>query len=341
MYKPLLKSNKVDSNIKLSTAMKVISSRHLKRLKYEEPRRELYPPRNNLLVRFLSAVTLDWDTLDMERAATSLGMFNLNSSKGVTLTNVFHRDPVVEVIITDSDITLDKGTPVVEVIHYPFAGIIPATPNGRPFDYPEGVAIYKLNLHPLLRLYKAYLKSLIKDNKSKDIRYFIFKEITLPLLNQIVNHSILNIYMGYINKTKVVYSEIAQFDNIIYIPYMFTFNIELKHTLRLFKTKIDTIEQLFNYFNLPTSSGIEAAQIPDLGMYPRFQWVTLYSLADKLEFLTIYNSKHPIPGFNLDLMIMKITAKRINASIRSYVSRIHNFPVKLILDKISKIKQME
>ena len=333
MFTPLLRSDNfrqipVKNNMS-DSIMKVTMNRHKQRLAKELHKRELYPPRNNLMVKLLSAVSSDWDEVDMFRHMRAF-KFTTPVDKGRVHKNVFHRENVSEILIADKEGDTGRDAPIIDIVYYPFAGMVPPLPNGRPFLYPDGVVIYNININMLLKTYKLYLKGVEGNKEVKDIRFFIFKFVTQPLLTRLVDASMLNEYMAYILEKEPIYVE-ANIVEMYHTPYIYKFSMFLSKMRKPYYNSVVTVEDMLNKNYLPFAGGAEVARIPPIANIPRYHWILLFSMLDKIEYLTFCNKNKRLSNFELDLMMVKINAKRIKTTLRQFI------PVEIINHVLPKI----
>jgi len=334
MFTPLLRFTDYKVNphktIQSQATMSIILNRHNIRLNTELNKREVYPPRNNILVKLLAPFRTDWDMIDMVRQSELVG-FSSPNRNGKILYNVFHRSPVKEFIIADADGSDGDLAEIVDVIYYPFSGIVPPLPNGRDNKYPEAFAIYSINLPKLLNKYKEYLLEVNATNGVKDIRYFIFKNITQPLLTRLIDISIFNTYLYKIGNIPLPTVE-AKADKYYLQPYSVSFNNLVKKVLKQKIGSNITTDDLFNRFILPYSSGADVAKISNIvTRYPRFHWVAIYSLLYKVLFMKhITDSNIKIHNFEMEYMLLQINTKRVLPVVKQFappivVQEITNF----------------
>ena len=322
------------TSIRTEPILSVIRKRHNTRLINELYHRELYSPRSNLLTRLLSPIREYSDAIDLERRAKVLG-FTTPTTTGNVLKNVFHRDPVKEIIISNIDGSDNEGVNIVDVIHYPFSGIVPPLPNGRDYNYPAAIAIYKINFNRLIKVYKRYLVEVKGKQQSKDIRFFIFKYITQPLLTRLVDISISNTYINLQLGKTPLYME-AYPDHSYLIPYIFSFNNLLTYIKKRKLEYVTDIKSVFDQYYLPFGNMYDTRKVSNKLLFiPRLHWSYIYGISDSVLFLESIHRKNNIKNLPMDNSLLKINLKRLKYSIRHFI------PDGITMEVLEKIKEVE
>jgi len=321
------------TSIRTEPVFSIIRKRHNTRLFRELYRRELYPARSNLLTKLLSPIREYSDVIDLVRRAKVLGLTTPNNI-GTVLHNVFHRDPVKEIIIAGIDGSDSEGVDIVDVIHYPFSGIVPPLPNGRDYNYPEATAVYSINLNRLIKVYKEYLLDVKGKQEVKDIRFFVFKYMVQPLLTRLVDVSISNSYIHLELGTDPLYMEAIPNEIYLY-PYVFSFNNLLKYIKRRKLETVTDTSSVFNQYYLPIGNMNDTCKVSNkLSILPRFHWAYIYGIADRVMFLNEVNKTNSIKDMPMELLLLKINLKRIKYTIKQYI------PPGIKKEVVSKINEL-